>query len=520
LTQILGQPCEFQVTGRAAPLLFVNMGAADLDFTSSEVDWMRYLASTAKASFSPLANQSVCGLVERFGGVLKGSVRYRSDGFSIYLALTLAGLHDLVPVSEVMAAQYPCLAALPVAQTVANYTDKFAMYDYAIQAVLPLTSRTVLWNADDYNNAVGAPGKDELMSIDYPIAERAFIMNLCPLWQCDEVECHQPTTRKATPREAELFVEIVSSRDELVSVFGWSDPEHAYTNATSHAGGTVFCSFRTANLAFWAALGSIRRTVPLPLPQHDRGQALDRDKLYLLFETNEGDTPRILTSQMDSAWLSPARGSMPVAWAVDPLLGEYFPELLNFFVTTSTQNDSFVAGLDGAGYVYLSSLGSHAEAYERRAATLMAKFHVPVVDVGIPGLNLERPDLTTASTLSEMEAYRSAALRGGQPAPAAFLNACGSHYGQPLLTWLRDGTPVLNSLCTGPVSNSSTGPCHDSNGHCQDSHYLYYYRDHLNQTHPAADLASRLTWARKTYRKPGQPMFLLVCERTAPPNIR
>ena len=298
----------------------------------------------------------------------------------------------------------------------------------------------------------------------------------------------------------------------------------------------MFCSFRTANLAYFAALSSIRRTVPLPLPQHDRGQALDPNNMYLLFETNEGDTPRILTSQMDSAWMSPARGSVPIAWAVDPLLGQLFPELLNFYVETATQNDSFVAGLDvscdafsicvlsisltqnvslsqGAGYVYLSSLGSHAEAYERRAATLMAKFNTPVVDVGIPGLNLERPDLTAASTLSEMEAYRSAALRSGQPAPAAFLNACGSHYGQPLLTWLRDGTPVLNSLCTGPVSNSSTGPCHDSNGHCQDSHYLYYYRDHLNQSAPASDLAGRLTWARKTYRRPGQPMFLLVCER-------
>ena len=80
-----------------------------------------------------------------------------------------------------------------------------------------------------------------------------------------------------------------------------------------------------------------------------------------------------------------------------------------------TQNVSL---FQGAGYVYLSSLGSHAEAYERRAATLMAKFNTPVVDVGIPGLNLERPDLTAASTLSEMEAYRSAALRSGQPAPA------------------------------------------------------------------------------------------------------
>ena len=108
----------------------------------------------------------------------------------------------------------------------------------------------------------------------------------------------------------------------------------------------MFCSFRTANLAYFAALSSIRRTVPLPLPQHDRGQALDPNNMYLLFETNEGDTPRILTSQMDSAWMSPARGSVPIAWAVDPLLGQLFPELLNFYVETATQNDSFVAGLD------------------------------------------------------------------------------------------------------------------------------------------------------------------------------
>jgi hypothetical protein len=37
-----------------------------------------------------------------------------------------------------------------------------------------------------------------------------------------------------------------------------------------------------------------------------------------MFETNEGDTPRIVTSQFTGAWLSPDRGSVPVAWAVDP----------------------------------------------------------------------------------------------------------------------------------------------------------------------------------------------------------
>lgn len=43
-----------------------------------------------------------------------------------------------------------------------------------------------------------------------------------------------------TPHETQLYIEIVESREELVSVWGWSDPEHAYTNITTRAGGAVF----------------------------------------------------------------------------------------------------------------------------------------------------------------------------------------------------------------------------------------------------------------------------------------
>ena len=93
------------------------------------------------------------------------------------------------------------------------------------------------------------------MSVDYPISQKAFIMNLCPLWRCDDLDCKPPSTRIATPKETELFVEIVRNSAELVSVWGWSDPEHAFTNITAHAGGAVFCTFSTPNLAFWHSLG-------------------------------------------------------------------------------------------------------------------------------------------------------------------------------------------------------------------------------------------------------------------------
>ena len=49
--------------------------------------------------------------------------------------------------------------------------------------------------------------------------------------------------------------------------------------------------------------------------------------------------------------------------------------------------------------------------------------------------------------------------------------------------WLHDGTPVINSVCYGPANDTSKG------------HYLYYYRDHLQPTDPAGDLAQRIAWS-------------------------
>lgn len=81
---------------------------------------------------------------------------------------------------------------------------------------------------------------------------------------------------------------------------------------------------RSPNLSFWAVLaldpaanGKARR-----LPSGDSGSPLNRSKYYITFETNEGDTPRIAVSAFGSSWANPQRGSIPVAWSVDPVLAE------------------------------------------------------------------------------------------------------------------------------------------------------------------------------------------------------
>ena len=115
--------------------------------------------------------------------------------------------------------------------------------------------------------------------------------------------------------------------------------------------GAVFCSFASPNLSFWALLECDRqgRHTARALPHNDRGHQLNQSKYYISFQTNEGDTPRIAVSAFGSAWASEQRGRVPVSWAINPMIAEQFPALWDYFASTATMNDSFVAGVGGGG---------------------------------------------------------------------------------------------------------------------------------------------------------------------------
>jgi hypothetical protein len=99
-----------------------------------------------------------------------------------------------------------------------------------------------------------------------------------------------------------------------------------------------------------------------------------RSKYYVTFETNEGDTPRIVVSAFGSSWASAQRGSVPVAWSVDPVLAERFPALMDYYAATATANDSFIGGVAGAGYVYLGALTTQQlAAYATRSIRAVAR---------------------------------------------------------------------------------------------------------------------------------------------------
>ena len=243
------------------------------------------------------------------------------------------------------------------------------------------------------------------------------------------------------------------------------------------------CSFSSPNLSFWAKLKLANGAKQARrLPVNDRGMKLDRSKYYVTFETNEGDTPRVLVSAMVSAWASQDRGKLPIAWAIDPLLAEKFPALFDHFASTATKNDSFIAGTAGAGYVFLNQLApEQLSVYGKRVGRLVDTYGPDIIDT------------YGYANLSVHENYRSAIVDGGAT-PAAFVtqpnwpNVAYSpfHCKDDSNMVLADGTPLI---CTSGKPE------------------LFYYSQSLSESCPSCDLAERI---RKVASRHEPPYFVLV----------
>lgn len=419
------------LVNRDLPRLFLDVGSDDFDNPESSQQWRSVLESgnfTPEVAFDTSLPPDLCALIAHFLEVTAGgAIIYASDGFSIYPALTLSGLHGHLPVSEAILEEHTCLRQLPIAEDLRAHAwnDTYSAHRWAIDNLLPACNRSIVFNANYGPKSLSFKGglfaNTTLMSVDLAVRHRAFVMNLNP---DDEL-----------PQDMQLFQEILSRSDPLVAVWGWSDPENTYTKTATLSGGIVFCTIATPNLSFWRILSEAANVKAIPLPHHDSGERLDRNTYYILFVTNEGDTPRILTSQFARAWYSPRRGSVPVGWGINPVLAEEFPALWNSLISTATPNDTWVAGVSGVGYVFLEDYRHLPElqaAYEERAGQIYAKYAPDGIAVDTYG----------KASLDDLQVYSRNAARNGGLAAALYTNGEANHAQND---WLPDGTPVVQS---------------------------------------------------------------------------
>jgi hypothetical protein len=333
-----------------------------------------YLTPVKNFSFTPVTG-GFCALAAATGllapgGAARGVALYNDTALDAtrWLAVTASALDALLPATRAMVAALPCLAALPVladfsSPAALGFSTNVGAYEWGRVRLLPRCSGDKLYSAGvSFTDATEAVynGADPAIDIglDGAVALKMFVFNL------------SPDTKRYAAHAAEFQALVAALRGPATvpSVYGWAEPEPAMTLATSLGGGAVMCD-AAPNLSFWLNVAAR----PPTLPFHAAAPALERGALYVAFQTNEGDTPKFAAGLMGGAWIDAARGSVPVAWGVNPLIAEVAPGLLEFYGHTASANDTFFAATAGAGYAYPSRMPRDAfRAYVARAARLTA----------------------------------------------------------------------------------------------------------------------------------------------------
>jgi hypothetical protein len=382
---------------------------------------------------------SFCDLVESYP-VVQGLAMYDATVLDAqrWLAVTYSGIANLLPVTETILGmpEYGCLKDMSVVQDFRNrFSTNLEAYGFALSNIMPMCNHTFAYSAGhSYNDSTEAVylGNDPAidMGLDTAVALQAFVFNLSP-------------DNGKYPTQAAMWINIVMALNPGRLVFGWAEPEPAMTASTSVAGGSVVCD-AAPNLSFWLHVASKYPT----LPYNARNTTLDPTKTYVTFQTNEGDTPKILASIQGGMWLDPRRGSIPIAWGIDPLVATYAPGLVEFFTTTATANDTFFAATAGAGYSYpWSMLPNDFQTYVDRAARLIDSL-TPTYPPNVFNI-----DIWDNNRLNNLTSYKNVAgtavgLFTQQPEELAGTN-----------NWLADGTPVVigyKELWYPCQSNAST----------------------------------------------------------------
>ena len=101
---------------------------------------------------------------------------------------------------------------------------------------------------------------------------------------------------------------------------------------------------------------------------------------YLCFFMGDYDSAYPLYKMLPEYWKDEARGELPLAWAINPNLLDAYPDIIEYYYNTATENDYFVSDAGAAGYFNPSrvtdelwpNLLEHNKAYFQRADMTIA----------------------------------------------------------------------------------------------------------------------------------------------------
>lgn len=307
------------------------------------------------------ADAGVGDLLDAAGDKVKGIIRFRlANRAELPVAMTLAGLEDAIAVPEESGLSDRLLSRLPVlADLRGRFASRAEASRWALQELMPRCNRRAVFSQNDTNGQ----GDPDIFSLDLAVMERMFVFNL-DFWEARR------------PDHFALIQEILGRLEPMSPMYGWGTSEAAMMVAMGPSGTFLICT-GCPNLSFHKKVPA--RHWPFRTRRRfDPNQVRLRDRCYVTFMVNEGDTLKWMGSVMGAGrWLEASRGRLPINWGVSPFITEQFPGLMEYFYETSSEQDVFVSSISGYGY-YGPKHSAQAGALADREAALLGPTDVTV----------------------------------------------------------------------------------------------------------------------------------------------
>jgi hypothetical protein len=274
---------------------------------------------------------------------------------------------------EVTSAPLQDILSLPLKRDLRGmFKDSVAAYDWALREVMPRCDRHFAHSCDGQCEGF-ASGGGPIPGFDWQTLHRGFVFNLT----CSPTLQDSYGTSKVggSPEQARMYERIIAALTPPAMISGYGEPEGYWCDLLSRHGD--FSMHAYDNWSFHTKVPPAHQVCKQQIDLTPATVTPEPGKYYVCFMTSEGDTMKGPIPFFYGSWWDKARGSVPVNWGINPLMGQYFPAMLQYYYDSATPNDYFFAGCSGAGYTYpdvMPNLGQFA--HHTADACKLADIHV------------------------------------------------------------------------------------------------------------------------------------------------
>ena len=403
--------CVQGIVNREKPRVYISY-TKEASFNTDDFWWNIYRQPGKWLSGTYVEQtKSVTAVVRKFKSFFKGLVVYDPNVASTSnVASTIAGVEDLIAVryDPSSNSMYSRLKALGLKEKVwllnedgtSKFKKKTEPYEWAIENYLEkgkCSGRYAGYYIDQFwiHNYLSNVGTQHhnLNNQDFFISKKAFFFDLSP-W-VGEVATDAPndgTQDGAVFKRILLTIYNQNGGQQFCHIGGFPAWAYKYTNfstgswsvgGTHHEGDTewemtMLCGAYNAyidadalglgilsNASFWQHY-PLEESYPQKWVTRDELKAkgylkedgtVDESKKYILFYIGDYDSAAWLSQTGRMMWRDDsARGKLPLAWAISPVLADRVPHVMDYIRKNATENDYFIAADNGAGYLNPSML--------------------------------------------------------------------------------------------------------------------------------------------------------------------